>query len=118
MRKFVERILGQPDSRVSALEPAADAGRARPFVPNGRRLYCIGDIHGRLDLLEELHQQIRRDAQGFNGSKRVIYLGDYIDRGSQSKQVLDLFMGFLGLSQLGGSHVGQLGPRTRTHWSR
>jgi serine/threonine protein phosphatase 1 len=66
--------------------------RVSPSLPPGRRLYCVGDIHGRLDLLEELHAMIRDDAAGFSGSKAVVYLGDYIDRGSQSNQVLDLLI--------------------------
>jgi serine/threonine protein phosphatase 1 len=94
LRKFVERILG----RAQAPRPGSDAadqsqpGSVKPLLPAGRRLYCIGDIHGRLDLLEELHGMIREDAAGFEGSKGVVYLGDYIDRGSQSKQVLDLMV--------------------------
>ncbi|NND58421.1 MAG: serine/threonine protein phosphatase [Xanthomonadales bacterium] len=58
-------------------------------MPAGTRLYSIGDIHGRLDLLEELHELIRADAAGFEGRKAVVYLGDYIDRGAQSRQVID-----------------------------
>ena len=33
-------------------------------VPSGFRVYAIGDIHGRLDLLHQLHQMILEDAQG------------------------------------------------------
>jgi serine/threonine protein phosphatase 1 len=61
-------------------------------LPPGRRLYCVGDIHGRLDLLEELHAMIKNDCAGFDGRRIVVYLGDYIDRGAQSKQVLDLLI--------------------------
>ena len=61
-------------------------------LPPGRRLYCIGDIHGRADLLGELHDMILQDGAGFEGRKIVVYLGDYIDRGEQSKQVLDLLI--------------------------
>lgn len=64
----------------------------RPSLAPGRRLYCIGDIHGRLDLLEELHCMILQDCIDFDGSKIVVYLGDYIDRGAHSKQVLDLLI--------------------------
>ena len=93
MKKFVERILGRAD-KARAREVPGDLTDNRPkaALPAGRRLYCVGDIHGRLDLLEELHGLIRDDAAGFEGSKGVVYLGDYIDRGSQSKQVLDLLI--------------------------
>lgn len=60
-----------------------------PRVPVGRRIYAIGDIHGRLDLLTLLHQQIRDDAQTAVGDKLVVYLGDYIDRGPASRAVID-----------------------------
>ena len=93
MKKFVERLLG-PSDRSPAPASAADSQRyTSPSLPAGRRLYCIGDIHGRLDLLDELHGMIRADAEGFEGGKGIVYLGDYIDRGAQSKQVLDLLIG-------------------------
>lgn len=94
MKKFVERLLGRAAKPPGEAASEADGGAdmPRPFLPEGRRVYCIGDIHGRLDLLEELHEMIRLDSAGFEGSKGVVYLGDYIDRGSQSKQVMDLLI--------------------------
>jgi serine/threonine protein phosphatase 1 len=92
LKKFVERILGRADPGRARQAPAPEAAGVKPSLPAGRRLYCIGDIHGRLDLLEELHGMILADAGGFEGSKGVVYLGDYIDRGAQSKQVLDLLI--------------------------
>ena len=94
MKKFVERILGRAESPPKQAGEGISGGQTitRPSLPPGRRLYCIGDIHGRLDLLEELHEMIRADSLGFEGSKAVIYMGDFIDRGSQSKQVLDLLI--------------------------
>ena len=51
-------------------------------VPSGFRVYAIGDIHGRLDLLGRLHQMILEDAQGAALDARIlVYLGDYVDRG-------------------------------------
>ena len=41
----------------------------KPFVPAGQRIYCIGDIHGRLDLLQQLHQLILEDAADHSGAK-------------------------------------------------
>lgn len=55
----------------------------------GYRIYCIGDIHGRDDLLAELHQMIVQDAHGYEGVKQILYLGDYIDRGPSSNQVIE-----------------------------
>jgi serine/threonine protein phosphatase 1 len=99
LEQFLGRLLGRPDrgrpGRKSAGAGTAENGREGSIGPNlepGRRLYGIGDIHGRLDLLEELHEMIREDSAGFDGSKTVIYLGDYIDRGAQSRQVLDLLI--------------------------
>jgi len=63
-------------------------------VPNNECIYAIGDIHGRLDLLETLLDKIHEDASSLPENIRVtiVFLGDYIDRGLQSKQVIDLFL--------------------------
>ena len=60
-------------------------------IPSGFRVYAIGDIHGRLDLLSRLHQMILEDAQGAALDARIlVYLGDYVDRGPESAGVNDL----------------------------
>ena len=61
-------------------------------LPENHRLYCIGDIHGRLDLLLETHAKIVQDATTYKGTKTLVYLGDYIDRGPNSKQVIDCLL--------------------------
>lgn len=63
-----------------------------PYVPKGQRIYCIGDIHGRADLLEQLHKKIQADAKSHKGNNTIVYLGDYIDRGEQSCQVIDILL--------------------------
>jgi serine/threonine protein phosphatase 1 len=65
---------------------------APPAYPPGKRMYCIGDIHGRADLLEQLHTLIEVDAVPFDGTKQLLYLGDYIDRGDESRQVIDILL--------------------------
>jgi serine/threonine protein phosphatase 1 len=61
-----------------------------PQITPRARVYAIGDIHGRLDLLENLHYSILEDAQSAPGLKKVlIHLGDYIDRGPDSFGVVD-----------------------------
>ncbi len=61
-------------------------------LPRNYRVYCIGDIHGRLDLLQEVHQKIACDVSDFDGTKILVYLGDYVDRGIHSKQVIDCLL--------------------------
>ncbi len=66
-------------------------------IPDGRRVYAVGDIHGRADLLAALLKQIQADARvgDYKGPPILIFLGDYIDRGMQSREVIDLLMGEL-----------------------
>jgi serine/threonine protein phosphatase 1 len=62
----------------------------KPRVPKGHRIYAIGDIHGRLDLLNALHAIIAEDAaHAPDRSKTIVYLGDYIDRGLESRGVIE-----------------------------
>jgi len=59
--------------------------------PDGMRLYAIGDVHGRLDLLSGMHRAIAEEIERDRpGDWRIIHLGDYVDRGPDSKGVLDL----------------------------
>lgn len=62
---------------------------ARPAVPPGTRVYAIGDIHGRRDLLDALIAAIEADdAASAPAETTVILLGDLIDRGADSAGVL------------------------------
>ncbi len=64
-----------------------------PRVPDASRIYTIGDIHGRADLLRELHRFIHEDAYRRQAARNVvIYLGDYIDRGAESAAVINLLL--------------------------
>lgn len=60
-------------------------------VPAGRRVYVVGDIHGRDDLLRRMHRLIAADATtaAAGTDKVLIYLGDYVDRGPATADVLD-----------------------------
>ena len=63
----------------------------RPSLPAELRIYAIGDIHGRLDLLNELLARIGSDIALRPTARPPLYvfLGDYIDRGSASRETID-----------------------------
>src|SRR6478752_6416196 len=58
------------------------------IVPDAR-LYVIGDIHGRLDMLERMIELVNRDIKDNGGACLVVTLGDYVGRRSHSRGVLD-----------------------------
>ncbi len=61
-----------------------------PRVPEGSRIYVIGDIHGRADLLDRLHGLIIADARAHPAARKLaVYLGDYLDRGYESREVVE-----------------------------
>lgn len=62
----------------------------QPRVPDGLRIYAVGDIHGRLDLLDPLLARIDADLAGHPLDQSIqVFLGDYIDRGQASAQVVE-----------------------------
>jgi serine/threonine protein phosphatase 1 len=62
----------------------------QPTLPEGLLLYAVGDIHGRLDLLESLLGLIERDATSRQADQRIlVFVGDYIDRGPDSRGVVE-----------------------------
>jgi serine/threonine protein phosphatase 1 len=75
-------------SRTQITAPAA------PAVPDGTVVWAVGDIHGRLDLLQPLVEAIVADPRDRSAIRRVVvFLGDYIDRGPDSRGVLRLLAG-------------------------
>ncbi len=66
------------------------SGHNGPRGPKGRRAYIVGDVHGRLDLLEQLLADIHRDIEADCPDKvLLVFLGDLIDRGPNSSQVVE-----------------------------
>ncbi|WP_338445438.1 metallophosphoesterase family protein [Pelagerythrobacter marensis] len=60
-----------------------------PAVPEGQRVYAIGDIHGRLDLFDELIAAIERDDEAAGPAQTtIVLLGDLVDRGPDSAGVV------------------------------
>jgi serine/threonine protein phosphatase 1 len=75
--------LFKMSGRASSRAPESTA------TPDGMRVYVIGDIHGRADLLDKLALQIEDDLKSAPPIVVAVFLGDYIDRGPQSKAVVD-----------------------------
>jgi serine/threonine protein phosphatase 1 len=79
--EWIRQLLGRPRANASA-----------PQVAHTDRIYAVGDIHGRADLLQDLLARIAQDAAARADERRskYVFLGDYVDRGEQSKQVLEI----------------------------
>jgi serine/threonine protein phosphatase 1 len=87
--------------------------RRQPAEPgsDGRLIYAVGDVHGRADLLAPLIDIIAEDAHAAAPSQPpvLIFLGDYVDRGADSRLVIDLIIALDGsdrfeLRALKGNH--------------
>jgi len=99
----------------------------QPQIPDNLRVYAIGDIHGRLDLLNQLLERIENDVQSCpHPDVLYIFLGDYVDRGPASSGVIDRLIAF-GANQhaiyLKGNHEEFLisffeTPHLLQDWSR
>lgn len=93
-------------------------------VPEGKRIYAIGDIHGRADLLDAMLDAIATDS-GDISAAQLIFLGDYVDRGEESRAVIDRLIE-LGKSKtetvfLKGNHEASMldflnDPEDLPHW--
>jgi len=92
--------VSAPEMKADSTEQKSSAGarlmkamglakRAPARVPANMRVYAVGDIHGCAALLDILHEGIAEDARDTGGDRRIVYLGDYIDRGNDSKGVVD-----------------------------
>lgn len=65
-----------------------------PSLPQGQLLYAVGDIHGRADLLATLLRDIEDDAGQSATTKQraLVFLGDYVDRGPDSRDVVETLL--------------------------
>jgi serine/threonine protein phosphatase 1 len=64
--------------------------KAKPRIPDGTRIYAIGDVHGRVDLLREMFSAIDDSLISHPIDNVVqVLVGDYIDRGPNSREVID-----------------------------
>lgn len=65
----------------------------RPQAPNGVAIYAIGDVHGRADLLQQTFTLIDEDIRQTRPERVVqVLLGDYIDRGPDSRKTVEMLI--------------------------
>lgn len=97
-------------SRLFAKRPERRTSR----TPAGCVVWAIGDIHGRAELADRLIQAIRSDLSACTATRRVVVLlGDYVDRGPNSRAVLDQLCNLtadpgIEVHGLRGNHEAQL----------
>jgi serine/threonine protein phosphatase 1 len=85
---MLKRLFGRARSTL----PVEPLVRGRPpALPRGLRVFVVGDVHGRLDLLLAMEELIRADlrASGCGREAFVVHLGDFVDRGYDSRKVID-----------------------------
>jgi serine/threonine protein phosphatase 1 len=94
-------------ARLSERRLAPDA----PPSTGGRLIYAVGDVHGRLDVLRLLLRDIAADALATRPVERpvLVFLGDYIDRGPDSRGVIEAVLhlardGAFEVAPLKGNH--------------
>jgi serine/threonine protein phosphatase 1 len=67
--------------------------RKHPSIPPGLRLYVVADVHGNADALRDVFSRIDADMAPASARRIVqVFLGDYIDRGPASSEVLTLLI--------------------------
>ncbi|MEO9971479.1 MAG: metallophosphoesterase family protein [Hyphomonadaceae bacterium] len=104
VRRAHNKLRGLPDSAVLARAKRADKYDKdtqdnlpvveNSAVPDGICVYAFGDVHGRADLLERLFDKVEADINAHAKDENIVlvFLGDYIDRGFQSRDVIDFLL--------------------------
>lgn len=83
MRKAISRWL-------TTKRPFKTATQGRSSVPAGTRIYAVGDIHGRVDLLDKMLARIDENLASSPVKHPIlVFIGDYVDRGPDSRKVVD-----------------------------
>jgi serine/threonine protein phosphatase 1 len=96
---FRMRAFLQQWRQCLSLDPDPGFSTSAPLqarIPAGQRVYAIGDIHGRRDLLEKILATIVEDSAPLKEEQvTLVFLGDYVDRGPDSRGVLECLLSAL-----------------------
>lgn len=119
--------------RLLARKPAAAKPAAEiPRPAAGHRLYVVGDVHGRADLLKLMLRRIVADFAirvGDGRSPKVVFVGDIVDRGDHSREAVETLRSVIGRGPMGdvtvlmGNHEAALlgfleAPERGADWLR
>lgn len=104
------------------------AAFSAPVDPGEGVIYAVGDVHGRHDLLARLLERIRADAAGSGTTPRIVFLGDYVDRGEGARETIDMLRALADTGEVApvflmGNHEQMLldflrDPSTGPRWLR
>jgi serine/threonine protein phosphatase 1 len=96
LRQLLGFEPGDAPMRQEVPAGAPDPTAFRWSLPEGALVYAIGDIHGRFDLLKKLLHTIEADRAIEWGVREtyVVFLGDYVDRGFQSREVIECLLSY------------------------
>lgn len=87
MLSFLKNLFSQAPSGGASGTTFSSARQTLSPAPDV--IYAIGDIHGCYDHLRQLEELVLEDAASIDGSKLMIILGDFVDRGPNSARVID-----------------------------
>jgi serine/threonine protein phosphatase 1 len=117
--------LGEVQSPMRPSAPVSVREGGYPSLPDRCRIYAVGDVHGRSDLLLQTVSKIENDLARYRCQNHInVFIGDYLDRGPDSHIVIALLMKLSRLRPtvcLAGNHelfaLGALSnPRTIQGW--
>lgn len=82
-------MFGSLFRKSSVPPPSPEPARIRRAGPQGQVVWAIGDVHGCVDLLDGLLRALAADASDDARPRVLVMLGDYVDRGPDSRGVID-----------------------------
>ena len=91
IRRLLSRFANRRDADIAESEAPSFTHAS---TPDGVRLIAVGDIHGNLDRLLELVAGLEAECRNAPAPTHLVFLGDYIDRGPASAQVVEWLAGF------------------------